>query len=66
MVLPDHSLKKKKEVPITIAYAFLSIKDDHEVEVTNVESPSQFYVVNLKFQKILEDLEITIRKNVLK
>ena len=50
MVLPDHSLKKKKEVPITIAYAFLSIKDDHEVEVTNVESPSQFYVVNLKFQ----------------
>lgn len=63
-MLPDHSLRKKKEVPITISYAFLSIKDEHEVEVSNVESPSQFYVVNVKFQKILADLEVTIRKNV--
>ena len=65
-MLPDHSSsKKEKEVPTTaVSYAFLSLKMDNQVEVSNVVSPSQFYIVNCKFQKILADLEIAIRKNV--
>ena len=67
ITLPDYSIglaKKTISMSVEMAHAFLPMNEEAKVEVVSTESPHQFYVVNIKFQKTLQELEKDIEANV--
>ncbi|XP_032782601.2 putative ATP-dependent RNA helicase TDRD12 isoform X1 [Daphnia magna] len=68
LVLPDCSvgLASRSSKPIEVAHAFLPMNEETQVELVASDSPHQFYVTIVKFQKTLISLEEDIKKQLSK
>ncbi|XP_057379935.1 putative ATP-dependent RNA helicase TDRD12 isoform X2 [Daphnia carinata] len=68
LVLPDCSvgLASRSSKPIEVAHAFLPMNEETRVELVASDSPHQFYVTIVKFQKTLLSLEEDIKKQLSK